>query len=298
MTMSGHCILARGRGKDGWHMDMAVKDAFSLLWRKYFNGAELPISFYYTDDGGHTEKVKPGSVSRCLIGALSEVRKGRSLCFDADSIGCPGGRRYAGFADKLMPNFEYFLSCGIPGKMKGERYKKSPELVKEVMKLWPVFKAPSRFIVFKRWDLLAAIGRAGGGHLLCPARRAGRPLHAGEFRRSRAEWSDRAVRRRLLFHHSTSLSRREVGQAQRSDRHVRHLRQAVRAPGCTHLLGAHGQVRSHDRECRGELPHHGLLAQGPRENRVDYVKRAAWPKARRPGRHHPRVGDGREVRPS
>jgi len=30
-----------------------------------------------------------------------------------------------------MPHFEYFLSCGIPGKLEGERYKKSPELVKE-----------------------------------------------------------------------------------------------------------------------------------------------------------------------
>jgi uncharacterized protein (DUF169 family) len=135
-------------------MDMAVKDAFSLLWRKYFNNAELPISFYYTNEEGHAEKVKRGSGLTCLIGGLSEVRKGRALCFDADSIGCPGGRRYAGFADKLMPNFEYFLSCGIPGRLKGERYKKSPELVKEVMKLAPAFKAPSRFIVFKRWDLL------------------------------------------------------------------------------------------------------------------------------------------------
>jgi len=135
-------------------MDMAIKNKFSLLWRKYFNSAELPISFYYTDEEGHTERAKPGSVPRCLIGALAEVRKGRSLCFDTDSIGCPGGRRYAGFADKLMPNFEYFLSCGIPGKLKGERYKKSPELVKEVMRLAPAFKAPSRFIVFKRWDMV------------------------------------------------------------------------------------------------------------------------------------------------
>jgi len=135
-------------------MDMAVKDAFSLLWRKYFNSAELPITFYYTNDGGHTEKVKSGSGLRCLIGALADVRKGRPLCFNADSIGCPGGKRYAGFADKVMPNFEYFLSCGIPGRLQGERYKKSPELVREAMKLWPVFKAPARFMVFKRWDLL------------------------------------------------------------------------------------------------------------------------------------------------
>jgi hypothetical protein len=54
-----------------------------------------------------------------------------------------------------MPDFEYFLSCGIPGKMEGERYKKSPEIVKESMKRhMPVMKAPGRYIVFKRWDRL------------------------------------------------------------------------------------------------------------------------------------------------
>jgi hypothetical protein len=36
--------------------------------------------------------------------------------------------------------------------MEGERYKKSPELVKEVVKALPKFEAPSRYIVFKRWD--------------------------------------------------------------------------------------------------------------------------------------------------
>jgi hypothetical protein len=53
-----------------------------------------------------------------------------------------------------MPNFEYFLSCGIPGEVEGERYKKSPEMVEEVMKNLPQFKAPGRYIVFKRWDML------------------------------------------------------------------------------------------------------------------------------------------------
>jgi hypothetical protein len=57
--------LVRGQGKDGWHMDMALKDKFGLLWRKYFNSHELPVSFYYTDEEGHAEKVKPGSMPRC-----------------------------------------------------------------------------------------------------------------------------------------------------------------------------------------------------------------------------------------
>jgi hypothetical protein len=53
-----------------------------------------------------------------------------------------------------MPSFEYFLSCGIPGELEGERYKKTPELVKEIMKKVPTFDAPGKYIVFKRWDML------------------------------------------------------------------------------------------------------------------------------------------------
>ena len=136
-------------------MNAAVKEKFLTLWKKYFNNAELPITFCYTDEEGHAEAVKPGSVPRCVIGALIKVRDGQSLAFDVDAVGCAGGKRYLGFAENLMPDFEYFLSCGIPGKMEGERYKKSPEMVKEYMKRhMPVMKAPGRFIVFKRWDVL------------------------------------------------------------------------------------------------------------------------------------------------
>jgi uncharacterized protein (DUF169 family) len=135
-------------------MDMALKEKFLAQWKKYFNDAELPITFYYTDEAGHADAVRPGSVPRCIIGALALIRRGRSLTFDVDAVGCPGGKRYLGFRENLAPNFEYFLSCGIPNKMEGERYKKSPELVKEAMKEWPTFKAPARFVVFKRWDRL------------------------------------------------------------------------------------------------------------------------------------------------
>jgi hypothetical protein len=132
-------------------MDMEIKSKFITLWKKYFNNAEFPIIFYYSDKA-QADLAKPGSVARCVIGALVEVRKGRSLSFNADSIGCFGGRRYLGFAESISPYFEHFLSCGIPGKIEGERYKKSPELVKEIMKNWPGFKAPAPFVVFKRWD--------------------------------------------------------------------------------------------------------------------------------------------------
>ena len=51
--------------------------------------------------------------------------------------------RYLGFTDTIMDGFEYFLSCGIPGKLEGERYKKSPELVKKYLESMPPRPAPA-----------------------------------------------------------------------------------------------------------------------------------------------------------
>lgn len=135
-------------------MDMSLKQKFLTLWKKYFNDAELPITFYYSDEPGTAEAAEPDSGPRCVIGALAGIRNGASLAFNVDAVGCPGGKRYLGFAENLMPEFEYFLSCGIPGKLEGERYKKTPELVKETMESWPVLQAPGRYIIFKRWDML------------------------------------------------------------------------------------------------------------------------------------------------
>jgi uncharacterized protein (DUF169 family) len=135
-------------------MNIERKKKFMRLWDTYFAASELPIIFYYTDQEGSVEKVKPPAGHQCVIGVLAKVRKGQSLYFDADSIGCGGGKRCLGYAEAMMPNFEYFLSCGIPGKLEGERYKKSPDLVKASMKGTPSFKAPARFIVCKRWDVL------------------------------------------------------------------------------------------------------------------------------------------------
>jgi uncharacterized protein (DUF169 family) len=138
------------------NMDMALKEKFPALWKKYFNDAALPITFYYTDKAGESGAVKPGSVPRCIIGALVKVREGQSLTFDVNAVGCPGGKRYLGFSDKLAPDFEYFLSCGVPGGREGERYKKTPEMVREYLKHVPPMPAPGKYIVFKRWDKLEA----------------------------------------------------------------------------------------------------------------------------------------------
>lgn len=134
-------------------MDKTVKEKFIQLWEKYFGKAELPIVFFYTDDPGAVTKIKPPKVEhRCVIADIGRARKGTSVALNVDAVGCFGGKGYLGFTQGFMPNFEYFLSYGIPGKMEGERYKKSPAIVKEVMKNMKRFKAPKQYIVFKRWD--------------------------------------------------------------------------------------------------------------------------------------------------
>jgi hypothetical protein len=125
------------------------------LWEKYFPGVSLPVVFFYSDDEAGAVVVKgPKSLEehRCVLADITRVARGRSLAFNVDSIGCGGGKKYLGFTEVLRPNFEYFLSCGIPGELEGERYKKSPELVAKIMKSMPKFTAPAPFIIFKRWD--------------------------------------------------------------------------------------------------------------------------------------------------
>ncbi len=131
-----------------------MKTLFIESWKRYFNDAELPLALYYTGKPHGVEAVPPPSGHQCMIGVLARARKGTPLCFAADSIGCGGGRRYSGFSEEISPTFEYFLSCGIPGRFEGERYKKSPEIVREMLKIAPKFKAPAPYIVFKRFDLL------------------------------------------------------------------------------------------------------------------------------------------------
>jgi hypothetical protein len=138
-------------------MDTKLRDAFLERWGKYFPGAELPISFYYTGDENRAPYAGADRQQHCIIAELGKVRNGQSLSFDVDSIPCTGGKRYLGVSDTLRPNFRYFLSCGLEGVERGERYKKTPEIVDKLMEDLPPFKAPGKYIVWKRVDRLEAI---------------------------------------------------------------------------------------------------------------------------------------------
>ena len=53
----------------------------------------------------------------------------------------------------MRPGFEHFLSCGT-AKIEGERYLRTPELVKELMKSQKTLAISNMDPVFKRWDKL------------------------------------------------------------------------------------------------------------------------------------------------
>jgi len=135
-------------------MDLKFRELFLLQWKKYFSKAELPIAYFYTNEVTEKELKKTKNEHRCLICNLNRVREGYTFIYSSENPGCLGGKRYTGFSQGLRPNFEYFLSCGIPGEMEGERYKKSPDLVKAFLRNNSPFEAPARFLVFKRWDKL------------------------------------------------------------------------------------------------------------------------------------------------
>jgi len=135
-------------------MDINFRDYFIGQWKKYFKNAELPITFYYTNEPVNTTIVPSSGKWNCLICQLGKVRDGESLAFSSASVKCGGAKRYLGFTDILRPEFEYFLSCGIEDRMEGERYIRTPELVLDILKNQKKIDIPGKYIVFKRWDKL------------------------------------------------------------------------------------------------------------------------------------------------
>ena len=134
-------------------MNLELRDTFTALWNKYFGSAELPVTFYYSyGDGGAHWAEKPRRWN-CIVCELAKVRNGRSLVFDAERVKCGGARRYLGYTDRMRPGFEHFLSCGN-GKTEGERYLRTPELVREFMKSQKILPVSGMNLVFKRWDKL------------------------------------------------------------------------------------------------------------------------------------------------
>src|SRR4030043_228222 len=122
------------------------------LWKQFretLGLKESPLGVYYTNNKPDGLTAKEG-IHQCMIGLLQNARKkGETVYFDKNHFGCPGGAYYMGFFESPRPNLEYFLSCGIPGEMEGERYIKTPELARKFIAMRKPRQAPAPYCVFK-----------------------------------------------------------------------------------------------------------------------------------------------------
>lgn len=113
----------------------------------------------------------------CVMWLTASAAKGRPAACDSKTFGCPGGGVGMGFGNcyKVFPGSEegfcHFLSSGIEGWAEGaavaqmvkpflrgeaydnfvhgERYVKTPALVRRFVESIPITRIPKRFVVFK-----------------------------------------------------------------------------------------------------------------------------------------------------
>ena len=111
---------------------------------------EHPLAASYSDEKP-ARGITPQEKGRaCIFSLLKRARQaGETVYFDESHTGCGGGAYYMGFRDIPMPKIEYFLSCGIPGQLEGERYIKTPELAREYFGKMKPRPAPASYCVFK-----------------------------------------------------------------------------------------------------------------------------------------------------
>jgi len=137
-------------------MDTALRDKFLTLWEKYFPGSDLPLTLEIRAPGEDTStRAPPAKGWKCLVCDLVKIRRGFSLDYDAESIGCAGGKIYTGFEKTRRPEFRYFISTGKEGVVEGERYKRTPELVDAWIRTVNCIPSEGKVIAFRRWDKLS-----------------------------------------------------------------------------------------------------------------------------------------------
>ncbi len=117
-----------------------------------------PVAVIWTDEiSEETLTFMKGAKSGCMIPLIKKaVYESRPVAIGRDCCGCTGGGYHLGFIEEMGPQFRYFLSGGIPGRLEGEAFKKTPELVDALLG-YEGFKhlpAPRDYCLFKPASLL------------------------------------------------------------------------------------------------------------------------------------------------
>lgn len=112
--------------------------------------AELPIVFWYSDTlENETEKI-----NGCFFKSMKKVREGATVSLNVETIGCGGGKFYTGFTD-MPERVPTFVSLK-------EKYKKTPEMVKEFAEQLGVPRTEKQYLHFARIDKVDSLESVEG----------------------------------------------------------------------------------------------------------------------------------------
>ncbi len=136
-----------------------------------------PVAIIFSDEKPEGAKQFKKGAWGCVMWMFANAAKGRTAVLDRETFGCWGGAVGIGFGDwyEKWPGgidvFCQFLSQGVAGDEKGkefaegiksfvreemyeellhgERYIKTPELVKKFVELLPIVDIPAKYVVLK-----------------------------------------------------------------------------------------------------------------------------------------------------
>lgn len=126
-------------------------EAFVQRYREAFGEhTPLPIGFWYGDE----PLTKTEKVGGCILKLLETLAQGHPVSLNAENIGCGGGKLYCGFAP-MPDHVPHFVS-------EKERYKQTPELVRQMIEELQIPKAHGWFLNLVRVDKLPSFDKVEG----------------------------------------------------------------------------------------------------------------------------------------
>jgi uncharacterized protein (DUF169 family) len=136
-----------------------------------------PVAIIWTDEKPEKAIQFKKGKSSCVMYLFSAAARGKTAVVDNETFGCFGGGTGLGFSNQYVnfpggPDcFYHFLSTGnerfekgkgvareigkflkkefLEDFLQGERYQKSPEMVKKFIDLLPIMQIPRKYVLFK-----------------------------------------------------------------------------------------------------------------------------------------------------
>lgn len=110
----------------------------------------LPIAFWYSDvlEGENLR------INGCFFKGMKKVREGDIVSMNAETMGCGGGKFYTGFTD-MPERVPTFVSLK-------ERYKQTPELVKDYIEQLGVSRTEKQYLHFAQINRIESFENVEG----------------------------------------------------------------------------------------------------------------------------------------